>query len=59
MLWKFLTYLINEVFEDTPNLDIMVEPFGRQVEPKLSQPVEYTFGESDSDSPFETEDDFM
>ena len=47
------------MFEDTPSLDIMVEPFGRHVEPKLPQPVEYTFGESDSDSPFETEDDFM
>ena len=52
--------VFNEVFEDTSNLEIMVELFGRQVEPKFPLPVQYTFDESDSDSlPFETEDDFM
>ena len=52
--------VFNEVFEDIPNLEIMVELFGRQVEPKFPLPVEYASDESDSDSPpFETEDDFM
>ena len=52
--------VFNEVFEDTPNLENMVELFGRQVEQKFPLPVEYTFDESDSDSPpFETEGDFM
>ena len=51
--------VFHEVFKDIPNLDIMVELFGRQVEPKLPLPVIYTFGESDSDSPFETEHDLM
>ena len=52
--------VFNEVFEDIPNLEIMVELFGRQIEPKFPLPMEYTFDENDSDSPsFETEDDFM
>ncbi|XP_074620808.1 ATP-dependent DNA helicase RecQ-like [Acropora palmata] len=52
--------VFNEVFEDIHNLEIMVELFGRQIEPKFPLPVEYTFDENDSDSPsFETEDDFM
>ena len=32
--------VFNEVFEDIPNLEIMVELFGWQVEPKFPLPVE-------------------
>jgi hypothetical protein len=52
--------IFHDIFEDIPNLDIMVEMFGRN-EPTLydiPQPVEYTFDDIDSDDQMETECDF-
>ena len=53
--------VFNEIFEDIPNLDMMVELFGKE-KPSSSlpeQPVEYLFEQSGSDSPVDNEEEFL
>ena len=52
--------IFHDIFEDIPNLEIMVEMFGRD-EPALydiQPPLEYIFDDIDSDDQMETECDF-
>ena len=51
--------VFHDIFEDIPNLDIMVELFGRgkPTLSEISQPVEYMFDNSDSDGQVKTEYD--
>ena len=50
-----------EIFEDIPNLDIMVQLFGeeREIDTSASLPVDVVFDEIDSESPVENEDEFI
>ena len=49
------------MFEDIPNLDIMVELFGeeRQIASHASPPVDFVFDDIDYESPVENEDEFI
>lgn len=56
--------VFHEMFEDIPNLDIMVELFGEERQNKLidspaSLPVDFVFDEIDYESPVENEDEFI
>lgn len=53
--------VFHEVFEDIPNLDIMVELFGeeRQIASHASPPVDFVFDDIDYESPVENEDEFI
>lgn len=53
--------VFHEMFEDIPNLDIMVELFGeeRQIDSPASLPVDFVFDEIDYESPVENEDEFI
>lgn len=53
--------VFHEIFEDIPNLDIMVELFGggRLMVSHLSRPMEYSFDDCDYESPVENEEEFF
>lgn len=55
--------VFHEMFEDIPNLDIMVELFGKEkptcIFAMLPQPVEYLFDLGDSDSSVDNEEGFI
>lgn len=53
--------VFHEIFEDVPNLDIMVQLFSeeRQIDSPASPPVDVTFDEIDYESPVENEDEFI